>query len=179
MADEDADELGYIEAAMRATEDALIESDAGDVLVFMPTERDIRETSRGAGGQPRRGHRSARALRPHARRASSSASSRPGPRRRVIVATNIAETSLTLPRIRYVIDAGLSRMSRYNPRTRTKRLPVEPISQSSANQRAGRAGRVQDGICIRLYSRGGFRERARASPSRKSSGRISRKSSCA
>src|SRR4029078_7807754 len=81
------------------------------------------------------------------------------PRRRVIVATNIAETSLTIPRIRYVIDAGLARMSRYNARTRTKRLPVEAVSQSSANQRAGRAGRVQDGVCIRLYSEEDFQKR--------------------
>ncbi|EDY22045.1 helicase-associated domain protein [Chthoniobacter flavus Ellin428] len=85
----------------------------------------------------------------------------PSPRRRVIVATNIAETSLTLPRIRYVVDAGLSRMSRYNPRTRTKRLPVEDVSQSSANQRAGRAGRVQDGTCIRLYAEDDFSARPR------------------
>ena len=79
----------------------------------------------------------------------------------MIVATNIAETSLTIPRVRYVIDAGLSRISRYNPRTRTKRLPVEPISQSSANQRAGRAGRLQDGICIRLYDEEDFEKRPR------------------
>ena len=85
----------------------------------------------------------------------------PGPRRRVVVATNIAETSLTLPRIRYVIDTGLARMSRYNPRTRTKRLPVESISQSSANQRAGRAGRVRDGVCIRLYPEDDFEKRPR------------------
>ena len=76
-----------------------------------------------------------------------------------MVATNIAETSLTIPGIRYVIDAGLARISRYNPRTRTKRLPVEPISQSSANQRKGRAGRVRDGVCIRLYAEEDFNER--------------------
>src|SRR6202000_1200382 len=85
----------------------------------------------------------------------------PSARRRVIVATNIAETSITLPRIRYVIDCGLSRLSRYNPRTRTKRLPVEEISQSSANQRAARAGRVQHGICIRLYAEDDFTARPR------------------
>src|SRR5207245_2842363 len=83
----------------------------------------------------------------------------PGAKRRVIVATNIAETSITIPRIRYVIDSGLVRMSRYNPRTRTKRLPVEPISQSSANQRAGRAGRLQEGVCVRLYSQEEFEQR--------------------
>src|SRR6187549_3663322 len=158
--DEAADELSHIEAAVRATEDALIESDTGDVLVFMPTERDIRETrellegSLGAGieviglfGRMPAGEQ---------QRIFA-----PGPKRRVVVATNIAETSITLPRIKYVIDAGLTRMSRYNPRTRTKRLPVEPISQSSANQRSGRAGRVQDGICIRLYDQDDFEKRSR------------------
>src|ERR1019366_7863048 len=80
-------------------------------------------------------------------------------RRKIVVATNIAETSLTIPGIRYVIDSGLARISRYNPRTRTKRLPVEAISQSSANQRKGRSGRVQDGVCIRLYSEEDFAER--------------------
>jgi hypothetical protein len=79
----------------------------------------------------------------------------------VILATNVAETSLTLPRIRCVIDTGLARISRYNPRTRTKRLPVEEISQSSANQRAGRAGRLGPGIAIRLYSEEDFEKRAR------------------
>jgi ATP-dependent helicase HrpA len=78
-----------------------------------------------------------------------------------VVATNVAETSITIPRIRYVVDTGLARMSRYNPRTRTKRLPVESISQSSANQRAGRAGRVQDGVCIRLYEQEDFEKRPR------------------
>ena len=80
-------------------------------------------------------------------------------RRKIVVATNIAETSLTIPGIRYVIDSGLARISRYNPRTRTKRLPVEAISQSSANQRKGRSGRVQDGVCIRLYSEEDFNGR--------------------
>ncbi len=158
--EEAADELSHIEAAVRATEDALIESEAGDVLVFMPTERDIRETrellegSLGAGIE-------VIGLFGRMPAAEQQRIFAPGPRRRVIVATNIAETSITLPRIRYVIDAGLSRMSRYNPRTRTKRLPVEDISQSSANQRAGRAGRVQDGTCIRLYAQDDFEKRPR------------------
>src|SRR4029077_13745941 len=80
-------------------------------------------------------------------------------RRKVVIATNIAETSLTIPGIRFVIDAGLARISRYNPRTRVKRLPIEPVSQSSANQRKGRAGRLQEGICIRLYSEEDFNAR--------------------
>ena len=83
----------------------------------------------------------------------------PSARRKIVIATNIAETSLTIPGIRYVIDAGLARISRYNPRTRTKRLPIEPISQSSANQRKGRGGRVRNGICIRLYSEEDFAAR--------------------
>ena len=157
---EGGEELDHVQAAVRATEDALIESDDGDVLVFMPTERDIRDTrellenSLGVGIE-------VIGLFGRMPAAEQQRIFAPGPKRRVIVATNIAETSLTLPRIRYVIDAGLSRMSRYNPRTRTKRLPVEPISQSSANQRAGRAGRVQDGICIRLYAEDDFAARPR------------------
>jgi ATP-dependent helicase HrpA len=157
---EDTDSLTHVIAAVRATEDALLESEAGDVLVFMPTEREIRETielletSLGSGTD---------VIGLFGRMPASDQQRifSPGPRRRVIVATNIAETSLTLPRIRYVIDAGFARISRYNPRTRTKRLPVEPVAQSSANQRAGRAGRIQDGICIRLYAEDDFLERPR------------------
>ncbi|PTY00044.1 ATP-dependent RNA helicase HrpA [Verrucomicrobia bacterium LW23] len=116
----------------------------------MPTERDIREArdilegSLGAGIE---------VLGLYGRMANAEQQRifSPSDRRRVILATNIAETSITLPRIRTVVDTGLARISRYNPRTRTKRLPVEEISQSSANQRAGRAGRVQAGTCIRLY----------------------------
>ena len=79
-----------------------------------------------------------------------------GQRRRVVVATNIAETSLTIPGIRYVVDTGLARISRYSPKARTRRLPIEPVSQSSADQRKGRCGRVADGVCIRLYSEEDF-----------------------
>lgn len=157
---EAADELDHVEAAVRATEDALIESDSGDVLVFMPTERDIRETRDALEGSLGSG---IEVIGLYGRMAAADQQRifSPGGRRRVIVATNIAETSLTLPRIRYVIDSGLARMSRYNPRTRTKRLPVEDISQSSANQRAGRAGRIQDGICVRLYPEDDFLKRPR------------------
>lgn len=155
---EDEDDLHYVEAAVRATEDALIESDFGDVLVFMPTERDIRDTRELLEGSLGSGIE-VLALFGRMAAAEQQRIFSPGPRRRVIVATNIAETSITLPRIRYVIDAGYVRMSRYNPRTRTKRLPVEAISQSSANQRTGRAGRVQDGICVRLYEEEDFAAR--------------------
>jgi ATP-dependent helicase HrpA len=147
----DSEEIHYVDAAVSAVEDALIESDFGDVLVFMPTERDIRETREILEGSLGTGVEVI-GLFGRMPAAEQQRIFAPGAKRRVIVATNIAETSLTLPRIRFVIDAGLSRISRYNPRTRTKRLPVEPISQSSANQRAGRAGRVAEGICVRLYS---------------------------
>jgi len=151
-------DLTYVDAAVQAAERILYETGFGDVLIFMPSERDIRETSDQLEGRflgeveiiPLFGRLSAG---DQQRVFSTSA------RRKVVVATNIAETSLTIPGIRYVVDTGLARISRYNPRTRTKRLPIEPVSQSSANQRKGRAGRVQDGICIRLYAEEDFAER--------------------
>ena len=155
---EHEDDIGFIEAAARAVEDAFIESNDGDILVFMPTERDIRDTRDVLEGNLGAGYE----VLPLFGRMAGAEQQRvfsPGPKRRVIIATNIAETSLTIPRIRYVIDTGLARMSRYNSRTRTKRLPIEAVSQSSANQRAGRAGRVRDGICVRLYSEEDFAKR--------------------
>ena len=83
----------------------------------------------------------------------------PHPGRRVVLATNVAETSLTVPGIRYVVDPGTARISRYSHRTKVQRLPIEPISQASANQRAGRCGRAADGVCIRLYSEEDFAAR--------------------
>ena len=148
---EEGGEFTFIDGAVRATTRVIDQSLEGDVLVFLPGERDIREATDLLEGRLGRDVE----VVPLYGRLSSGDQQRvfaPADRRRVIVATNIAETSLTLPGIRYVVDAGLARMSRYNPRTRTKRLPVEPVSQSSANQRKGRAGRVQEGICIRLYS---------------------------
>ena len=124
----------------------------------MPGERDIRETSDQLEGR----FAGEAEIIPLFGRLSAGDQQRvfaPSARRKVVVATNIAETSLTIPGIRYVIDAGLARISRYNPRTRTKRLPIEPVSQSSANQRKGRAGRVQAGVCIRLYAEEDFNER--------------------
>ncbi|MES2470356.1 MAG: ATP-dependent RNA helicase HrpA [Verrucomicrobiota bacterium] len=157
---EEGGEGDFIEAAARATEDVFLESNEGDVLVFMPTERDIRETrdllegSLGSGVE---------VLGLYGRMAGEEQQRifSPGRKRRVLVATNIAETSLTIPRIRYVVDTGLARMSRYAPRTRTKRLPIEAVSQSSANQRAGRAGRLSDGICVRLFSQDDYEKRPR------------------
>ncbi|MFM2176657.1 MAG: ATP-dependent helicase HrpA [Verrucomicrobiota bacterium] len=157
---ESDEDPSHLDAAVNAVEDVLIETDNGDVLVFMPTERDIRDTRDILDGRLGTG---IEVLALFGRMASHEQQRvfSPGAKRRVIIATNVAETSITLPRIRYVVDTGLARMSRYNPRTRTKRLPVEDISQSSANQRAGRAGRVQDGVCIRLYSEEDYLKRPR------------------
>ena len=155
---EERGEVSYVEAAVQATERILYETNTGDVLIFMPGERDIRET-----GDQLEGRFSGEAeIVPLFGRLSSGDQQRvfaPSSRRKIVIATNIAETSLTIPGIRYVIDAGLARISRYNPRTRTKRLPIEPVSQSSANQRKGRAGRVQEGVCIRLYAEDDFNSR--------------------
>ncbi len=136
----------------------------GDVLVFLPTERDIREVSHRVGGHY---HRLALAdrvdLLPLYARLPQSEQQRifhpSGNRRRVIFATNVAESSLTVPGIRAVIDTGTARISRYSPRSKVQRLPIEPVSQASANQRAGRCGRLGPGICVRLYSADDFDSR--------------------
>ncbi len=154
-ASDDRGDMTYIDAAVRATGQVLDEPHGGDVLIFMPGERDIRETGDLLEG--RFGHEAE--IVPLFGRLSAGDQQRvfaPTARRKIVIATNIAETSLTIPGIRYVIDTGLARISRYNPRTRTRRLPVEPVSQSNANQRKGRSGRVQDGVCIRLYSEEDF-----------------------
>ncbi len=157
-ASEEQGEISFVDAAVQAAERILYETETGDVLIFMPGERDIRETSDQLEGRfsgeavivPLFGRLSA---------VDQQSVFAPSARRKLVIATNIAETSLTIPGIRYVIDTGLARVSRYNPRTRIKRLPIEPVSQSSANQRKGRAGRVQAGICIRLYSEEDFNAR--------------------
>jgi ATP-dependent helicase HrpA len=155
---EEREDVDYVDAAVAATEQVLYETSTGDVLIFMPGERDIRESRDQLEGR----FASDAEIIPLFGRLSSGEQQRvfaPSERRKIVIATNIAETSLTIPGIRYVIDAGLARISRYNPRTRTRRLPIEPVSQSSANQRKGRAGRVQDGTCIRLYSEEDFNAR--------------------
>jgi ATP-dependent helicase HrpA len=130
----------------------------GDVLVFLPGERDIRELARLLR------HNKALDVLPLYARLSQAEQNRvfdTGSRRgtRVVLATNVAETSLTVPGIRYVIDPGLARISRYSFRTKMQRLPIEPVSQASANQRQGRCGRVAAGVCLRLYSESDFKLR--------------------
>jgi len=152
------DELSLMEVIASTVEDAFIETSEGDVLVFMATERDIRECRDLLDGRLGSSYE-VMALFGRMPAAEQQRIFAPGRKRRVVLATNVAETSITIPRIRYVVDTGVARISRYNPRTRTKRLPVEDVSQSSANQRAGRAGRVQDGVCIRLYDEESYEKR--------------------
>ncbi|MDQ2070774.1 ATP-dependent RNA helicase HrpA [Natronospira bacteriovora] len=131
----------------------------GDVLVFLPGEREIRDAADYLGKQSLRNSE----ILPLYGRLSSKDQDRvfhpDGRSRRVILATNVAETSLTVPGIRYVIDSGLVRLSRYSYRSKVQRLPIEGVSQASANQRSGRCGRLGPGICIRLYSEEDFESR--------------------
>ena len=147
----EGEELSYTEGAVLAVERLLAEGDWGDALVFMPTERDIRETCQLLEGRLAGGRVEVLPLFSRLTAAEQQRVFSLQGRRRVVVATNIAETSLTIPGIRYVVDTGLARLSRYNPRTQTQRLPIEAISQSSAAQRQGRCGRVTEGVCVRLY----------------------------
>jgi len=135
-----------------------VSSGDGDVLVFLSGEREIRDTADALADRTLR----ATEILPLYARLSTAEQHRvfspppAGTRRRVVLATNVAETSLTVPGMRYVIDPGTARISRYSVRTKVQRLPIEAISQASANQRAGRCGRVADGICIRLYAEEDF-----------------------
>ncbi len=139
--------------------DELSRSDRGDILIFLSGEREIRETA-----ESLRKHKMqlTEILPLYARLGTAEQGKifQPGGQRRIVLATNVAETSLTVPGIRYVIDAGFARISRYSHRSKVQRLPVERISQASANQRKGRCGRVAEGICIRLYSEEDYAARA-------------------
>ena len=127
----------------------------GDILVFFSGEREINEAADFLGHQ---NFRHTEILRLYARLPVSDQRRvfHPGSERRIILCTNVAETSLTVPRIRFVIDTGLARISRYSHRSRVQRLPIEPVSQASANQRLGRCGRLGPGTCVRLYSEEDF-----------------------
>ncbi|MCF6218614.1 MAG: ATP-dependent RNA helicase HrpA [Gammaproteobacteria bacterium] len=130
----------------------------GDMLIFLPGEREIRETAEAL----RKHHPHESEILPLFSRLSAAEQGRifqPSRKQRIVLATNVAETSLTVPGIRYVIDPGVARISRYSYRSKVQRLPIEAISQASANQRAGRCGRVAAGVCIRLYSEDDFNGR--------------------
>lgn len=132
----------------------------GDILTFLPTEQGIREAADTLAGRRHPGI----TILPLFARLSAKDQSRifsPARGRKIILATNIAETSLTIPNIQFVVDTGLARISQYLPRTRTTALPIAPISQASADQRMGRCGRVRNGICIRLFSEDDYDQRPR------------------
>ncbi len=146
IVDEDVDQVQAIVQAV----DELSAEGRGDVLVFLSGEREIRDTAEALRGSVPEGTE----VLPLFARLSAAEQHRvfaPHPGRRIVLATNVAETSLTVPGIRYVVDPGTARISRYSQRTKVQRLPIEAISQASATQRAGRCGRVAPGICIRLY----------------------------
>ncbi|HUY50244.1 MAG TPA: ATP-dependent RNA helicase HrpA [Streptosporangiaceae bacterium] len=128
----------------------------GDILVFLSGEREIRDTADALDGRP-----DLEVLPLYARLSAAEQYRvfQPHRSRRVVLATNVAETSLTVPGIRYVVDPGTARISRYSNRTKVQRLPIERVSQASANQRKGRCGRTSDGVCIRLYSEEDFNSR--------------------
>lgn len=179
--DDELATLGYgmgedidVETAICHAVDELSAEGDGDILVFLPGERDIRDTEAALLDH----------LKGRGRRAGDDKGARPGDieilplyarltaaeqhrvfephrLRRVVLATNVAETSLTVPGIRYVIDPGLARISRYSNKTKVQRLPIEPVSQASANQRAGRCGRVAEGMAIRLFSQADYLSRPR------------------
>ncbi|MFF5014016.1 ATP-dependent RNA helicase HrpA [Streptomyces sp. NPDC001165] len=150
---EDADR-DQITAITDAVEELMAE-EKGDILVFLSGEREIRDT---ADALTKKQYRFTEILPLYARlsHAEQHRVFQPHTGRRIVLATNVAETSLTVPGIKYVIDPGFARISRYSHRTKVQRLPIEPISQASANQRKGRCGRTSDGICIRLYAEDDF-----------------------
>ncbi len=152
--DGDRDQLeGIFEAV-----DELCDEGLGDILIFMNGEREIRDT---ADALAKRNLRDTEIVPLYARLSAGEQNKifQPHAGRRIVLATNVAETSLTVPGIKYVIDPGTARISRYSYRTKVQRLPIEPVSQASANQRKGRCGRVEEGICIRLYSEEDFESR--------------------
>jgi ATP-dependent helicase HrpA len=158
---EEKEDFSHIDHAIDKVLTIADSNDPGDVLVFMPTERDIMEVSEGLSGQ-----KNITVLPLFGRMAGKEQSrifSRTS-KRKVVVATNVAETSITVPGIRFVIDSGLARIAGYNARARTTKLPVVKISKASADQRKGRCGRVGPGICYRLYSEENYLSRPEFTP---------------
>ncbi|MFA6985851.1 MAG: ATP-dependent RNA helicase HrpA, partial [Arenimonas sp.] len=148
------------DAIVAAVDEITREDPRGDILVFLPGEREIRDAHLALAQKK---YRSTELLALYARLSSRDQDRvfQPGPQRRIVLTTNVAETSLTVPRIRYVIDPGAARVKRYSSRQKLDRLHIEPISQASADQRKGRCGRIASGICYRLYSEADFQSRPR------------------
>ncbi len=155
---EDFDERERMTKAILHAVDEFAELGEGDVLVFLPGEREIREAANALS----RHHPPNTEILPLYARLSVEEQQRvfaPHRGRRIVIATNVAETSLTVPGIRFVVDSGTARISRYSHRTKVQRLEIEPISRASANQRSGRCGRIAPGTCIRLYDKDEFESR--------------------
>ncbi|HEX4700080.1 MAG TPA: ATP-dependent RNA helicase HrpA [Actinomycetes bacterium] len=155
--DQDRDQTGAVLDAV----DELMAEGPGDILVFFSGEREIRDTAEALRPRLARRREHVDVLPLYARLSAAEQHNVFASHavRRVVLATNVAETSLTVPGIRYVIDPGTARVSRYSHRLKVQRLPIEAVSQASANQRAGRCGRTSDGVCIRLYSEADFEGR--------------------
>src|SRR5690242_13192473 len=152
-----AEHVGFVLDEIMA--DRSLGGGPGDVLVFLPGEREIRDTHLLLS---RRQYRETEVLPLYARLSAADQDRvfKPGPKRRIVLATNVAETSLTVPRIRYVVDTGSARVMRYSQRSQLERLHVETVSQAAADQRKGRCGRIGPGICYRLYDEADFDSRA-------------------
>jgi len=155
---EESGDITHVDGAVTALDKIMKGGLDGDVLMFMPTEQDIRETCQLIEAK----FENRTAVLPLFARLPWREQRRifqPLSKRKIVVATNVAETSITIPGIRYVIDTGLARISQYNPRSRTTSLPVRAISRSSADQRKGRCGRVENGICVRLFDQADYESR--------------------
>lgn len=164
QADEISEDAAWIAEMMSAVDELFVEGN-GDILVFLPSERDIRDASKHLRGHlTQSGELQRTEVLPLYSRLTEPEQQRifqPHRGRRIVLATNVAESSLTVPGIRYVIDTGTARISRYAPRSKVQRLPIEAVSQASADQRAGRCGRLGPGICIRLFSEQDYLSRPR------------------
>jgi len=156
------EDVDYVTLAAKAVDRIKARKKPGDILVFMPTEQDILETCEKLDGKKYSGT----SILPLYARLPGSKQRRVYTVRgsKIVVATNVAETSLTIPGIKYVVDTGLARISQYLPATKTNSLPISPISRSSADQRKGRCGRIQEGVCIRLYSQKDYESRIQYTP---------------
>ena len=153
------EDVDWQRAAVEVVSDLCSEG-YGDILVFMPTEYDILETAKLLRSREEELHRPE--ILPLYARLTAEDQQKiflPSKRRKIVIATNVAESSITVPGIRYVVDTGTARISRYSAKTKTQRLPIEAISQASADQRAGRCGRVGPGVCVRLYSEQDYQSR--------------------
>ena len=155
---EDAGQRTIIDGIVAACDEIQKDKGLGDTLIFLPGEREIRDAHQAL---EKRKYRHTEVLPLYARLSARDQDRvfQPGSQRRIVLATNVAETSLTVPRIHYVVDPGVARVKRYSPRQKLDRLHIEDVSQASANQRAGRCGRIAPGTCIRLYSEADFASR--------------------